>query len=452
MVEQCINVADIIKCTNKPNDQQAKFPLNSGLNIQAWEHYLQHYPHRILLQYLKFGFPLSIEDPDTLNITNIVNHISALQYPEAVRQYLDKERAHGAIIGPVDQAKSPHFYCSPLLTRPKDVSKRRVILNLSYPSGNSLNDKVNKSQFDGFQLVLRFPSVDYIVAKILDTPGEVYFSKIDVARAFRNLRVDPDDALKFGIYWQRKYFIDKEVVFGWVHGSSAFQMMSDAVTYIMNIKNHHIWAYIDDYILVGSKEATEAAFHDLSSLLTELGLPMNSDPPPNPLQALTFLGIQIDIAGNTLSIDSDKLKQIYMEYIHASKKTTLSRKAMQSLLGKLLYIHNCVLSARTFINRILDLFRRNYQAKKIHLDSGFYNYIQWFISFLPTFNGVTYLRKVSIPHFDSLHLDASLTRLGDTWSNSVYATPVLGIPGFQLGIVHLEMFNIILAVRLWAKF
>ena len=176
-VNQCINIANIVRETNKPNYQQARFPLNSGLNLQAWDNYLQHYPHRIVLQYLKFGFPLSIEDPDALNNTAVTNHFSALQYPLAVQQYLYKEIAHGAMIGPVDQVTSPHFHCSPLLTRPKDGNKRRIILNLSYPYGNSLNDKVNKSRFDGIQFILRFPSVDDIVKKILDTPGDVYLSR-----------------------------------------------------------------------------------------------------------------------------------------------------------------------------------------------------------------------------------------------------------------------------------
>ena len=70
-VNQCINIADIVRETNKPNYQQARVPLNSGLNLQAWDNYLQHYPHRIVLQYLKFGFPLSIEDPDALNNTAV---------------------------------------------------------------------------------------------------------------------------------------------------------------------------------------------------------------------------------------------------------------------------------------------------------------------------------------------------------------------------------------------
>ena len=80
-VEQCINIADIVRDNNKPNYQQARFPLNSGLNLQAWEDYLQDYPHRIVLQYLKFGFPLSIDNPDALNNTKVVNHFSALQHP-----------------------------------------------------------------------------------------------------------------------------------------------------------------------------------------------------------------------------------------------------------------------------------------------------------------------------------------------------------------------------------
>ena len=125
---------------------------------------------------------------------------------------------------------------------------------------------------------------------------------------------------------------------------------------------------------------------------------------------------------------------------------------MQSLLGKLLYIHKCVLPARTFINCILNLFRENCNAKKIHLDSGFHKDIKWFIAFLPKFNGVAYIRREAIPHCDTIHLDASLTGLGGTWGNRVYSTPVLGIPGFQLKIVHLEMFNVLIALRLWAKF
>ena len=406
-VDKCIAIANIIRETGKPNYQQARIPLNSGLNIHKWEKYLADYPFQKLLQYLKFGFPLSIVNPDSITNKTITNHFSALQYPNQVTEYLKSEKAKGAILGPVDAINTKHYHCSPLLTRPTDSNKRRVILNLSYPYGASLNDAVDKTRFDGMKFNLKFPTVDDIVTEILQIKGDIYLSKIDVARAFRNLKVDPVDALKFGITWQESHYVDGAVPFGWIHGSSAFQMTSDAIAHIMQTKSYKIFAYIDDYIMVGSKAHTERAFHELTALLTELGLPMNSDKRTPPTRALTCLGIRIDVASNTLSIDGQKLHHIYKECIHVSTKTHVSKKAMQSLLGKLLY-----LPARAFINRILDLFRTNCRAKKIRLNDGFHKDIQWFLTFLPKFNGFTYIKREPILNCDTLHLDASVTGLG----------------------------------------
>ena len=140
------------------------------------------------------------------------------------------------------------------------------------------------------------------MAEILTIEGDICLSKNDVARAFRNLLVDPVDALKFGITWQGSHYVDRAVTFSWIHGSLAFQMTSDAISHIMQTRNYKIFAYIDDYIIVSSKAHTERALHELTALLTELGLPMNSDKRPPPTKALTCLGVRIDIANNTLSM------------------------------------------------------------------------------------------------------------------------------------------------------
>ena len=47
---------------------------------------------------------------------------------------------------------------------------------------------------------------------------------MDVAWAFRNLRADPREALKFGIIWGYDYYIDLIIAFGW---SAAFQGTSE---------------------------------------------------------------------------------------------------------------------------------------------------------------------------------------------------------------------------------
>ena len=72
--------------------------------------------------------------------------------------------------------------------------------------------------------------------------------------------------------------------------------------------------------------------------------------------------------------------------------------------------------------------------------------INCFVKFLPKFNGVTFFDHAPINHF--VELDASLQGLGATWARQVYAmTLPLGYLNFQ--IVHLEMLNILAALRVW---
>ena len=175
---------------------------------------------------------------------------------------------------------SPHcedFHCSPLLTRSKDGNKCKVIMNLSYPKGSSVNDLVDRQHFDHSEFALKFPTVEKIARESLNFGTEGFLAKIDVACAFRNLRVDPANALKFGIKWQDQYFLDIGVTFGWVHGSLAFQMVSNTVMHVMAKHHHNIFAYIDDYIIVGHKDTTTRAFQDLLVLLEELGLPISTE-------------------------------------------------------------------------------------------------------------------------------------------------------------------------------
>ena len=98
--------------------------------------------------------------------------------------------------------------------------------------------------------------------------------KIDISRAFRNLRVD---AVKFGIKWKGKCYLDQVVAFGWVHDSGAFQMMSGTVIYIMSKENCHTFVYIDDFILVAEENDANHHFKKLSAIFDELGLSMNAE-------------------------------------------------------------------------------------------------------------------------------------------------------------------------------
>ena len=63
-----------------------------------------------------------------------------------ISKYLLKEKRYSAIVGPFKE--NPFCYnaaVSPLNTVPKKSSEdRRIILDLSYPKGNSVNDYISK--------------------------------------------------------------------------------------------------------------------------------------------------------------------------------------------------------------------------------------------------------------------------------------------------------------------
>ena len=159
---------------------------------------------------------------------------------------------------------------------------------------------MTKDIFDGTPFALRFPTIDNIVDEIRDNP--VIF-KVDIARAFRNIRVDPADGLKLRISWEGKYYIDGSAAFSWVHGSASFQLLSDTVAYIMNQKGY---CYINDYVVVLPKSRADRAFNDLCELLIELGLPTSIEEKP-PCTSLTCLGIDVNIDTNTIRIAKEKI-------------------------------------------------------------------------------------------------------------------------------------------------
>ena len=124
------------------------------------------------------------------------------------------------------------------------------------------------------------------------------------------------------------------------------------------------------------------------------------------------------------------------------------KRQLQSLLGSLLYIHKCVKPARYFLNRMLGTLRGASNPARVMLSDDFQRDLAWFDKFLPSYNGISiYVHKNSD---STLELDACLTGLGGCWGQYVYYLPISR--GFaNLDIVHLEMVNIVMALRLFAR-
>ena len=99
------------------------------------------------------------------------------------------------------------------------------------------------------------------------------------------------------------------------------------------------------------------------------------------------------------------------EYQKVKDKKILSKRALQSILGEFVYIYKYARPARIFIYRILAHQRNNFDKKCIKLTDLFYMDIAWFLSFLLSFKGVTYLTPINGLENDQSYLDNCLTGL-----------------------------------------
>ena len=84
------------------------------------------------------------------------------------------------------------------------------------------------------------------------------------------------------------------------------------------------------------------------------------------------MGIQVDVKAGKISIPQDKLMDIKSCCNLWAKRGVASKRALQSLCGRLLYLHRCVAPARLFVNRILSTLRSIGDRKSIRLDRGFH--------------------------------------------------------------------------------
>ena len=120
-----------------------------------------------------------------------------------------------------------------MMTRPqKGSTARRVIVDLSMPQGASVNSGIPKNSLDGDPFKLRLPNPATLADKILQYGKGCLLYKVDLSRAYRQLRTDPLDWPFLMLHWEDQFYLDISIPFGLRHGASACQKTTEAVSAI----------------------------------------------------------------------------------------------------------------------------------------------------------------------------------------------------------------------------
>ena len=347
-------VSDVLS-SGLPNYHSVRVPLQSVFKWKYLQQHISSYNDGKLIDYLMFGFPLGIEDRTQIKTNATQNHYSALAYESEIDAFFQKELEYKALFGPFDEEPHVAFTWSPLMSRPKGTG-RRVILDLSY-GDNSVNTHTMRDVYDGVPFKLFFPSLDDLLPTLQSFGENARIFKVDISRAFRNVPVDPGNAIHLGIKWHDKFYIDKFLAFRAVHGTAIFQRITDFIRFILAKQGFVVLNYIDDIYACCHFDKARGAFEAFNDVIREVGLPINPQKAFAPTTELSIMGIVINVKKGTFSIEEGKLSEIYDLCEQAFLREHMSKRDLQSLLGKLLYIARCVKASRVFLNRILMAFK-----------------------------------------------------------------------------------------------
>lgn len=437
-----------------PNAFGARIPVPTPLNIPAWESKLLDYHDRQIVDFLRYGWPVNYT-ANQLPISADKNHSSAISYADHVQHYVNTELRYHAIAGPFRTNPFPQpLICCPLQTVPKrGASKRRVVMDLSFPPHASVNIGIPDSSYLNEPYKLRLPGIDRLIEFILQLGQGCLLYKLDLQRAYRQLPIDPKDYHLLGFRFNNLLYFDTRCPFGLKTSAMICQRTTKAVVHCFTQLGFFADVYLDDFYGADSPARASTAFTSLRQLLQELGLQTSPDKDSPPSTKLVCLGINVDSEEMSLSVPPFRVQELLQELSLWSQRSRYTKKQLQSLLGKLSFVTACVKPGRIFMARLLNNLRSFSKSRSSRpISEDMRADISWWSSFLPLFNGVS-LIKASSCDFSDFHFatDASLTGGGaicfDECFHFQFSSDILRRASH---ISSLELYTIVVAVQLWA--
>ena len=293
----------------------------------------------------------------------------------------------------------PHLQISPIGIIPKRnrPKKWRLIVDLSSPDGQSVNDGMDRAQCS-----IKYASIDDVVQLIRGLGEGSLLAKLDLKDAYRIVPVHPDDRPLLGMRWRESLYVDTVLPFGLRSAPKIFSALADGMIWIMHLQGvDPSIHYLDDFLLFGPP-ASSACAESLATALSvcdRLGVPIAGGKTEGPATSLTFLGIQIDMRAMQLSLPREKLHDLKGRLNHWMQSGELStprrsgkKRDLLSLIGVLQHAATVVKPGRTFVRSLIDASTTVKSLEHyIHLNAHARADVMWWHLFSQSWNGTSLL-------------------------------------------------------------
>ena len=181
--------------------------------------------------------------------------------------------------------------------------------------------------------------IDDAIRILLKLGPNCFMAKTDVQSAFRYIPVHPDDWELLGMKWRGLYFFDRVLPFGLRSAPYIFNMLSDALEWILinKLGVSNVLHILDDFFIADGVpgSACLTSLCKLLCLFTELNVPITPGKTYAPTQTLEFLGITLDSIRMLALLPHDKLNQARTLLKNWRKRSSCQLRELQSLIGVL---------------------------------------------------------------------------------------------------------------------
>lgn len=429
--------------------QPSQLPNSISSKLQVWEQELEHDPDsEFLIHGIKNGFDICDPESDPSPVeTDNYSSATNVDTRDKVEEQIRSEIANGNYIT-VDYKPT---IISALGAIPKPGSNDiRLIHDCSQPPGASVND------YAELEYKIKYQSISDAAEMVRPN----YFAaKVDLKAAYRSVPISPQCYKFAGLKWKFKgdshftYLVDRKLMFGSRLAPMIFHRLSQSVQRMLRRRGINCSVvYLDDFIIIApTAEECMAAMNILIGLLRNLGFAISWSKVCGPTQNITFLGINIDTVRMLLSLPQEKVEDFMLLLNKFTGMKRASKKQLQSLAGGLNWASSIVAGGRVYLRRILDTIQKlRAQNHKTLLSQEFHLDLQWWLTYLPLFNG-----RAIVPQHRQTHvvtMDACVMGSGYFWDGRWgYVHYPTDFPQSQdLHINIKEVMSAVFAAREWA--
>ena len=452
-----VEIANVVMGDNRINALGCRIPIKSNWNLPLMWSLSASASDREVVQYLTFGWPINRDDTPLTQTYR--NHASARTFRTQVSNYLLKEWRLGTLIGPLVTSPFPLHKTGilPMSTRPKkNTSKRRIILDLSWPpEGNLVNSGIPKDTFVRVPCRLVYPMVELLCkrAASLKQQGveKIYAWKKDMDRAFKQIPLDPVSWAALGMWWEGALFFDKTAVMGCRSAPYICQWTTNFIRHVLANIEYVVFNYIDDFMSLDAYENACRSYIALGNLLRDLGVHVAEEKSVFQTQIIEFLGVLYDFVQMTISLPEEKMVEIKQLLRIWLKKKDMTVKQLQKLVGKLQFAACCVCAGRVFMNRMYDMICEMQEGQIYNVPRQVWQDVRWWHKYMKEYDGKSIMwlvqKQAEQNYFTT---DACLVGAGGMCQGSYYHKKFLQwlFDKYEnIHIMHLEMLAIITGLK-----